>query len=291
MNRKDLLIESKQKLKLSKFPTRLNDQKTGKKRLKKKLKKAIKAISKLQNKLFAENRQSLLILFQGMDSSGKDSAIKHIMRGVNPQGVNVTSFKHPAGVELEHDYLWRHAQKMPEHGQIAIFNRSHYENVLISKVHPEIVVSERLPGITKLKDVDRQFWERRYGQINEFEKMNSENGTCILKIFLHLSKKEQKNRFIERLENREKYWKFSSADMKERSYWKEYQDAYEQVFKKTSTKLAPWYIIPTNNKSVARFLIATIILEALRRINPTFPSVSEEEIQLMAKAKRKLMNQ
>jgi PPK2 family polyphosphate:nucleotide phosphotransferase len=291
MNRKDLLIESKQKLKLSKFPTRLNDQKTGKKRLKKKLKKAIKAISKLQNKLFAENRQSLLILFQGMDSSGKDSAIKHIMRGVNPQGVNVTSFKHPAGVELEHDYLWRHAQKMPEHGQIAIFNRSHYENVLISKVHPEIVVSERLPGITKLKDVDRQFWERRYGQINEFEKMNSENGTCILKIFLHLSKKEQKNRFIERLENREKYWKFSSADMKERSYWKEYQDAYEQVFKKTSTKLAPWYIIPADNKSVARFLIATIILEALRRINPTFPSVSEEEIQLMAKAKRKLMNQ
>lgn len=291
MNWKDCLIESKQQLKLSKFSTRLSDKRIGKEKLKKRLEKDIEAISKLQNKLFAENRQSLLILFQGMDSAGKDSAIKHILRGVNPQGVSVTSFKHPTGVELEHDYLWRHTQKMPEHGQIAIFNRSHYENVLISKVHPKIVLSERLPGIIKLKDVDQKFWERRYKQINDFEKRTSENGTYILKFFLHLSKKEQCKRFVDRLENREKYWKFSSTDIIERGYWEEYQDAYEQAIRNTSAKSAPWYIIPADDKLVAHVLIGAIILETLRQLNPSFPEIDKKELEFMQKEKRKLVNE
>ena len=291
MNLKDCLITSRQQLKLAAFPTRLSDKKSGKETLKKRLEKDIEAISKLQNKLFAENRQSLLILFQGMDSSGKDSAIKHIMRGVNPQGVSVTSFKHPSEVELEHDYLWRHAQKMPEHGQIAIFNRSHYENVLISKVHPDIVLAERLPSVLKLKDVNPKFWELRYRQINYFEKRNSENGTYILKIFLHLSKKEQCKRFIERLENREKYWKFSSSDMVERHYWKEYQDAYEQAIRNTSSKHAPWYIIPADNKLTARILISKIILETLKHMNPSFPTIDKKEKELMKKEKMQLVNE
>lgn len=291
MNWKDCIIESKQQLKLSKFPTRLSDKRMGKEKLKKRLEKDVEAISKLQNKLFAENRQSLLILFQGMDSAGKDSAIKHIMRGVNPQGVSVTSFKHPTDVELEHDYLWRHSQKMPEHGQIAIFNRSHYENVLISKVHPKIVLSERLPGVVKLKDVDQKFWELRYKQINYFEKRNSENGTYILKLFLHLSKKEQCKRFVDRLENREKYWKFSSTDIIERGYWEEYQDAYEQAIRNTSTKSAPWYIIPADDKLVAHVLIGTIILETLRQLNPSFPEIDKKELEFMQKEKRKLVNE
>lgn len=291
MNWKDCLIEPEQQLKLSKFPTRSSAKKIEKESLKNKLERTIEAISKLQNKLFAENRQSLLILFQGMDSSGKDSAIKHIMRGVNPQGVQVTSFKHPAGVELEHDYLWRHDQKMPEHGQIAIFNRSHYENVLISKVHPEIVLSERLPGVIKLKDVNPKFWELRYRQINYFEKRNSENGTSILKIFLHLSKKEQCRRFIDRLENREKHWKFSSSDIVERNYWKEYQDAYEQAIRNTSTKLAPWYIIPADNKLVARVLISQIILDRLKQLNPSFPTIDKKEKEIMQKERLRLVNE
>lgn len=291
MNWKDCIIESKQQLKLSKFPTRLSDKRMGKEKLKKRLEKDVEAISKLQNKLFAENRQSLLILFQGMDSAGKDSAIKHIMRGVNPQGVSVTSFKHPTDVELEHDYLWRHSQKMPEHGQIAIFNRSHYENVLISKVHPKIVLSERLPGVVKLKDVDQKFWELRYKQINYFEKRTSENGTYILKLFLHLSKKEQCKRFVDRLENREKYWKFSSTDIIERGYWEEYQDAYEQAIRNTSTKSAPWYIIPADDKLVAHVLIGTIILETLRQMNPSFPEIDKKELEFMQKEKRKLVNE
>jgi PPK2 family polyphosphate:nucleotide phosphotransferase len=277
--------------KLSKIATRSNTSNLKKQSLKNRLKKDIGEISKLQNKLFAEDRQSLLIIFQGMDSAGKDSVIKHIMKGVNPQGVSVTSFKHPTGVELEHDYFWRHEQKMPEHGEIAIFNRSHYENVLISKVHPEIVISERLPGITKIEEVNNLFWQTRYKQINDFEKRNIQNGTYIIKIFLHLSKREQCKRFIDRLENKEKHWKFSSSDITERAYWTNYQNAYEQAIKHTSSKIAPWYIVPADDKLYAHFLTSKIILEKLKELNPSFPPINKKEKELMKQEKKKLMSE
>jgi len=291
MNWKTCLFDPKGTVKFSEISSQPVGSKLYKERLKSLLKQEVDQISKLQNKLFAENQKSVLILFQGMDSSGKDSAIKHIMRGVNPQGVNVTSFKHPTGVELEHDYLWRHAQKMPEHGQIAIFNRSHYENVLISRVHPKIVLSERLPSIAQLKDVDDDFWRMRYKQINDFEKRNIENGTYIVKIFLHLSKEEQCKRFIARLEDRTKHWKFSFSDITERNYWEDYQHAYEQAILHTSTKLSPWYIIPADDKWVARVLISKIIYNTLKQLNPSFPIRDEKEKKRMWKEKVRLMNE
>lgn len=252
------------------------------------LEKDIEEISKLQNKLFAEDSQSLLIILQGMDSAGKDGTIKHIMRGINPQGIQVVSFKHPSTKELEHDYLWRHTINLPEHGQIAIFNRSHYENVLISKVHPELVLAERLHNYDKLPKIDKTFWKLRYNQINSFEKRNIETGTQILKFFLHLSKDEQGKRFLDRINNSDKHWKFSSSDIEERKYWDDYQAAYEQAIKHTSTKTAPWYIIPADDKLNAHFLIGRIILNKLTEMKPVFPSKTNKEQAYMQKAKLNL---
>lgn len=281
-------VQPKEDFKLSKIATHPGAGKRDKKRLNVGLLKDIQEIAILQNKLYAENRQSLLIILQGMDSAGKDGTIKHIMSGVNPQGVWVYSFKHPSTLELEHDYLWRHAQKLPEHGQITIFNRSHYENVLISKVHPENVLAERLPGITRTKDIDERFWKDRYKQINYFEKTNIQNGIQILKFFLHLSKKEQGKRFLERIENKEKHWKFSSNDITERAFWTDYQSAYEKALKHTSPKIAPWYIIPADDKTYAHLLIGQVILEKLKEMAPHFPPVAEREEVAMNKAKHKL---
>jgi len=226
-----------------------------------------------------------------MDSAGKDGTIKHIMSGVNPQGVLVHSFKHPSELELEHDYLWRHAQKMPERGQITIFNRSHYENVLISKVHPQLVLAERLPGIDSTDKIDKAFWNRRYKQINYFEKNMIQNGTQVLKFFLHLSKQEQCKRFLERIENKEKHWKFSSNDVTERDFWTDYQTAYEQALKHTSTKAAPWYIIPADDKPHAHLIIGRIIVEKLKTMNPCFPLIDKKEKEYMNQAKEKLMKE
>lgn len=291
MRLKNCKVKPNEDINLSKLDTRVMTKNASRKSIKIKLLDCVKEISDVQNKLFAENKQSLLIILQGMDSAGKDGTISAIMRGVNPQGVFVYSFKHPSGVELEHDYLWRHAQKLPEHGQITIFNRSHYENVLISKVHPEIVLSERLPGIDSIKNVNEDFWKIRYKQINEFEKRNVENGTFIIKIFLHLSKAEQCNRFLERIENKEKHWKFSSGDIIERSYWASYQTAYEQALKHTSTKIAPWYIVPADNKLNARLIVSEIILEKLKEMNPLFPAIDKDEHKLMKKAKKMLQSE
>lgn len=263
----------------------------NKKKARAKLKSDIAEISVLQNKLYAENTQSLLIILQGMDSSGKDGTIKHIMSGVNPQGVLVHSFKHPSDIELEHDYLWRHTQKLPERGQIAIFNRSHYENVLISKVHPEIVLAERLPGIDNVKKIDQNFWNIRYKQINHFEKNIVENGTTILKFFLHLSNDEQRERFLERIRQKAKNWKFSSNDINERHFWNEYQAAYEQALMHTSTNDAPWYVIPADDKLYAHLLMSNIILETLQRMNPRFPPVSKKEKALMKRAQVQLQKE
>jgi PPK2 family polyphosphate:nucleotide phosphotransferase len=276
---------------LSKITTTLSIKSATKKKVKKNLLKDTEAIARLQNILFAENRQSLLIILQGMDSAGKDGVIKHIMRGVNPQGVWVYSFKHPSVLELEHDYLWRHAQKLPERGQITLFNRSHYENVLISKVHPKIILSERIPNIERVDKIDTAFWNMRYEQINYFEKSIIQNGTQIIKLFLHLSKKEQRKRFLERIEHKEKHWKFSSADITERKYWNDYQSAYEQALKNTSTKIAPWYIIPADNKLGAHLLVSKLILKKLKAMNPCFPLEDKKEKILMQKAKQQLKNE
>ena len=245
-------------------------------------------IAALQYKLYAENRQSMLIVLQGMDSAGKDSLVRHIMNGVNPQGLQVHSFKHPTALELEHSYLWRHYLKLPEHGQIVIFNRSHYENVLISKVHPEIVLAEHVPGIDTVKKVNHKFWTQRYQQINNFEDVIVQNGTRIIKFFLHLSKDEQRKRFLERLENKEKHWKFSSDDIKERQYWDEYQHAYQDAIRHTSSEDAPWYIIPADDKWYTHLLCGEIILKELQRMSPSFPDVDTTEREMMHQARLKL---
>ena len=288
MNWKKCKVKPNRGIKLSKIDTKPFVEQLGNKKLKEKLSVDIEEIARLQYKLFAESRQSLLIVLQGMDSSGKDGTIMHIMSGVNPQGVLVHSFKHPSALELEHDYLWRHAQKLPEHGQITIFNRSHYENVLISKVHPEIVLAERIPGIDRVDKIDKDFWKIRYKQINYFEKSTVQNGTQVLKFFLHLSKAEQGRRFLERIENKEKHWKFSSNDIAERKFWDDYQNVYEQALNHTSTKIAPWYIIPADDKLYAHLLIGRIILERLKKMNPTFPPTDKKEEELMMKAKEEL---
>jgi PPK2 family polyphosphate:nucleotide phosphotransferase len=277
---------SSKKFKLSEFKTRLTFKPPEEeKKLLKDSNDVLEEISALQNKLFAEDRQSLLIVLQGMDSSGKDGAIKYLLQGINPQGVVVTPFKHPSNQELQHDYLWRHATKLPERGQIAIFNRSHYENVLISKVHPELVLAERLPKYDDLNKIDKSFWKKRYEQINYFEKSTIETGTHILKFFLHLSKKEQCKRFIDRIDNENKHWKFSPADIEERKYWSDYQDAYEQAIKHTSSKIAPWYIIPADNKQQARAIIGKIILSKLQEMKPTLLPKTKEEQDFMKAAR------
>lgn len=281
-------VKSENDFNLSKLETSSTVKKPEEKELKKMLLDDTEKIAALQYKLYAENRQALLIILQGMDSSGKDGSIKHIMSGVNPQGVLVHSFKHPSDLELEHDYLWRHYQKLPEHGQIAIFNRSHYENVLVSKVHPKIVLAERIPGVDSIEKIDKDFWAKRYKQINHFEEIITESGTHILKFFLHISKEEQCKRFLERIENKERHWKFSSSDIIERSYWDDYQKAYEKAIINTNTKHAPWYIIPADDKWFTHLLIGNIILDELKKMNPTLPSINKEEEEFMLQVSEKL---
>lgn len=284
-------VKPHKNVKLSKFKTTSGFKTPDPNELTELLANDTQKIAKLQYKLYAENRQALLIVLQGIDGSGKDSTIRNIMSGVNPQGVDVYSFKHPSDVELEHDYLWRHAIKLPERGKITIFNRSHYENVLISKVHPKLILAERIPGIDSVSKIGNNFWESRYQQIKHFEKNIAQNGTQILKFYLHLSKEEQSKRFLARIEDKEKNWKFSSADITERGYWKEYQHAYEEALANTSTKIAPWYIIPADDKWYTHLLIGRIILEKLKEMNPAFPSVGKEEEKNMLLAKKQLQKE
>ncbi len=263
----------------------------NKKAAKQQLKDDIKLMSKLQYQLYAENKRALLIVFQAMDAAGKDGAIKHVFSGVNPQGCEVHSFKQPSANELKHDYFWRHYNKLPERGKIGIFNRSHYENVLITRVHPEFLLAENLPEIQSVEDVTNEFWEDRYRQINNFEKTIVNNGITIIKFFLHVSKAEQKKRFLARIENREKNWKFSSSDIRERMQWDKYQDAYEKAVSKTSTDWAPWYIIPADKKWFSRVAIGNIIVETLKNMNIQMPEISEDEEAALQTAKEKLQKE
>ena len=243
----------------------------------------VDALAAMQDILYAQDKWSLLIIFQAMDAAGKDGAIKHVMSGVNPQGCQVSSFKAPSSEELDHDFLWRCQKHLPERGRIGIFNRSYYEEVLVVRVHEQILKGQKLPEKLVTKDI----WDNRFQDIRNFEKYLNRNGTVVIKFFLNVSKKEQKERFIERVDDPDKNWKFSAADAKERGYWDDYMHAYEELIKNTSTEKSPWYVIPADNKSYARIAIASAIITALDEMDLEYPTVSDEkraELQAVKKA-------
>jgi PPK2 family polyphosphate:nucleotide phosphotransferase len=240
----------------------------------------------LQNQLYASNKNSLLIIFQAMDAAGKDSAIKHTMSGVNPQGCQVYSFKQPSSEDYDHDFLWRHYKALPERGRIGIHNRSHYENVLVTRVHPHYIMKENLPGINSVDDLDKDFWKQRYKSIRHFEEHLTQNGTVIIKFFLHLSKDEQKERFIKRIEDPAKNWKFAAGDLEERKLWKDYMEAYEDAINETSTPDAPWYVIPADKKWFSRIAISTVIVETLKSLKLKYPVLPPEELGNLDEMKR-----
>jgi PPK2 family polyphosphate:nucleotide phosphotransferase len=256
---------------------------------KERLDESRKRLAEIQDMFYAHNKYSVLIIFQAMDAAGKDGAVKHIMSGFNPQGVKVYSFKAPSHLELDHNYLWRHQLALPARGEIAIHNRSHYENVLVTRVHPEYVLNENIPGFDDVKKLNKAFWNERFKQIKRFEKNLTENGTVVLKFFLHLSKKEQKKRFMERIDDPDKNWKFSVSDMKERGFWDDYQQAYEAAIAATSTKDAPWFIIPADDKRYARLAIASVITAEFEKLNIHYPKVSEKQKAELQKSKEQLL--
>lgn len=251
-------------LKLAQIPT-LENLGTSEKELKKALEDIREDLGEFQDTLYAHGKYGVLVCLQGMDTSGKDSLIREVFKDFNVRGVVVHSFKVPTELELGHDYLWRHYIALPARGKFSVFNRTHYENVLVTRVHPEYIMGEHIPGIHSVADIDQDFWEKRFEQINNFERHISENGTLIFKFFLHLSKGEQKRRLLRRLDLPEKNWKFSPGDLKERKLWDAYQDCYEEAIAKTSKDHAPWYVIPADNKKAARVIVATILLEALKK--------------------------
>ncbi|OYE02861.1 polyphosphate kinase 2 family protein [Nostoc sp. 'Peltigera membranacea cyanobiont' 232] len=251
------------------------------------LQKGIEALAKYQDMLYAQDTYALLIIFQAMDAAGKDSTIKHVMSGINPQGCQVHSFKVPAGEELDHDYLWRCSRALPERGEIGIFNRSNYEEILVTRVHPEILEQRQIPPNL----IDKHIWQRRYEEINNFEKYLTSNGTIILKFFLNVSKEEQRKRFLERIELPEKNWKFSVNDARERTFWPDYMVAYEEMFNHTSTEWAPWYVIPADHKWFTRLVVAGIIYAQLKALNLNYPKVSEAKHQELLQAKEMLESQ
>jgi PPK2 family polyphosphate:nucleotide phosphotransferase len=245
----------------------------------------VKQLAKLQDRLYAQDTYSLLIIFQAMDAAGKDGTIRHVMSGINPQGCQVFSFKAPSAEERDHDYLWRSVKALPERGRIGIHNRSYYEEVLVCRVHPELFAAQQLPAERKEDDV----WKRRFREINNFERYLSANGIVILKFFLNVSKKEQKRRFLERIDLDEKNWKFSVNDARERTFWKDYMRAYEDTFTNTSTKIAPWYIIPADNKWFMRYAVAAITVQTLRDLKLQYPTLTKEKKNELLEARKVLM--
>jgi PPK2 family polyphosphate:nucleotide phosphotransferase len=252
---------------------------------KKVLQLGVDALAELQDKLYAQDKWSLLVVFQAMDAAGKDGAIKHVMSGINPQGCQVTSFKSPSPEELDHDYLWRCMKQLPERGRIGIFNRSYYEEVLVVRVHEEYLAGQKIPG----KLIDKNIWNNRLNDIKNFEKYLNNNGILIVKIFLNVSKKEQKKRFLERIDKPDKNWKFSKTDLSERKFWKQYMDCYEDLIRKTSTEESPWYVVPADNKAYARIVVASAILNALNSMNLAYPKVSEAQVAELQLLKKELL--
>jgi PPK2 family polyphosphate:nucleotide phosphotransferase len=252
------------RIELSQLPTNLeiNESDDAKEE---KLENVSEKLSELQDMMYAHNRYGVLICLQGMDTSGKDSLIREVFNGFNSRGVVVHSFKTPQSTELEHDYLWRHYLALPEKGKFAIFNRTHYENVLVTRVHPEYILKENLPGIEKVEDITPKFWKNRMEQIRNFEKHISQNGTIVIKFFLHMSKEEQRQRLLRRLEEGKHNWKFSVGDLKEREHWDQYMNFYEQAINQTSTPDNPWYVIPADDKEMARYIVGKIIWEEMQK--------------------------
>ncbi|MBC5833432.1 polyphosphate kinase 2 family protein [Flavobacterium sp. F372] len=245
-------------------------------------------LSEWQDIMYAHNRYGVLVGLQGMDTSGKDSLIREVFKEFNPRGVVVHSFKTPNSTELEHDYLWRHYLALPEKGKFAVFNRTHYENLLVTRVHPEYILNENIPGIEKVEDIQPEFWENRFEQINNFEKHISQNGTIVMKFFFYMSKDEQKKRLLKRLEDEDHQWKFSSGDLKERGFWDDYMKHYEEILNKCSKENAPWYIIPADDKDMARYLVAKIMWEELQQYPVNEPVLSEKDKANFAMYKEQL---
>ena len=277
-------IESGKGFRLKDFDPDDTSHLHSKEHAKKLLENSIREMAELQDKLYAQDRWSVLLVFQAMDAAGKDGAIKHVMSGLNPQGCQVYSFKAPTPEELDHDFLWRTTRRVPERGHIGIFNRSYYEEVLVVRVHPEILKHERVPE----QLLGKNLWEDRFEDIRNFERYLSRNGVAVRKFFLNLSKKEQKHRFLQRLENPEKNWKFSAADVRERACWDDYMKAYEEMIAATSTKHAPWYVVPADNKWYTRLVVAAAVVDTLKDLNLAYPTVSLEQRKQLLAAKAQL---
>ena len=281
---KDFRVRPGDKVRLSNWPTKVKPFCKSKEQYEEVLAEHIHKLSTLQQMLYASNTYALLMTFQGMDAAGKDGAIRHVMSGINPQGCQVFSFKQPSAEELDHDFLWRTTRALPERGRIGIFNRSYYEEVLVVRVHPEILDGENLSEASRGKKI----WEGRYRSIVDLEDHLYRNDTRTVKIFLHLSKNEQRKRFLERIDEPQKNWKFSLADIHERKYWKQYMQAYEECLKETSTHNAPWYVVPADDKENARLILSQIVLDALSDLKMDYPKVTPERLREL-KAIRKLL--
>ena len=285
INSKDFRVRPGSKVKLRKWPTVVKPIYSSKKEYKQLLKEQVEDLSSLQRLFYASGRQALLLIFQGMDAGGKDGAIRHVMSGVNPQGCQVFSFKQPSAEELKHDFLWRTTRRLPERGMIGIFNRSYYEEVLVVRVHPEILRRQELPDESR---DEKSFWKERYRSIVDLEGHLRRNGTQTVKVFLHLSKSEQKERFNERIDEPKKNWKFSLSDARERNFWKQYRKAYEACLSATSTRAAPWYIVPADDKENARLIVSRIVLDALDGLKMAYPAITAERRRELIKIRKGL---
>jgi PPK2 family polyphosphate:nucleotide phosphotransferase len=280
-------VSNVKKFRLKDFPTSVSSDlgKEDKPAAQKVLQLGVEALANMQDKLYAQDKWSLLVIFQAMDAAGKDGAIKHVMSGINPQGCQVTSFKAPSAEELDHDYLWRCMKQLPERGRIGIFNRSYYEEVLVVRVHESFLAAQKLPE----KLITNDIWDIRLKDISNFEKYLNNNGILVVKIFLNVSKKEQKKRFLERINKPDKNWKFSKTDLAERKFWKEYQECYEDLIRHTSTEQAPWYVVPADNKPFARIVVASAVLHALDSMKLEYPKVGEAQVLELQRLKQELL--
>jgi PPK2 family polyphosphate:nucleotide phosphotransferase len=285
INSKDFRARKGEEVNLKKWPTKVEPVYKSKEQYQTLLEEHVAQLSSQQQLLYASNRYALLLIFQAMDAAGKDGAISHVMSGVNPQGCQVFSFKHPSAVELEHDFLWRTTRDLPERGKIGIFNRSYYEEVLIVRVHPEILRSE---GIAGTPHDDKAVWHERYRSIVNLESHLHENGTRIIKFFLHLSKEEQRKRFLARIDEPAKNWKFSAADIAERGFWRQYMKAYEKCLSSTSTQDAPWYVVPADDKENARLIVSRVVLDTLEELKMTYPKTSAKRREELLSIRKQL---
>lgn len=276
---------------IKKAPTKVKDSADGLDKIKEQIEENLRHIRHAQKMMYARHKYGILVVFQAMDAAGKDSMIAHIFSGVNPVGFKVANFKQPTSAELRHDYLWRINKELPSRGEIGVFNRSYYEDVLVSRVHPEIILNANLPEVDSLSDVNDHFFKGRYQDIRDYEKYLSRNGFVIFKFFLHISKDEQKKRFLRRINLPKKHWKFSSADIRERQYWDKYQKAYEKAINATATKKNPWYVVPADDKWYSRLIVSDILTKEIEKLPLAYPVLSPDEAARLDTAKEELLNE